>query len=231
MKGGNSCLSSSNLPIGQVIQGDCLSVLKRFPPQSVDNVIIDIPYNVGKDYGNDSDRQTKDDYNKFLYDRFEIIEKVLKPNAHVLVFTSIKYIDETMRILDCFFSRVWILCWIAVNKRSRSTIGYNLWQPILLYAKGKSSYIGKQDTYFYTTGQEFYNHPTPKPQALLEHLLKDFTKEGDIILDAFLGSGTTAVACEKLRRKWIGIEINPEYCAIARKRLEPWMNQMRLDSL
>lgn len=64
------------------------------------------------------------------------------------------------------------------------------------------------------------NHPTVKPVALMEYLIKLVTVNGGVVLDPFLGSGTTAVACEKLGRRWIGIEISKEYCDIAVKRIK-----------
>jgi len=62
-------------------------------------------------------------------------------------------------------------------------------------------------------------HPTQKPLALMEYLIKTYTDEGDLVLDFTCGSGTTLVAAEKLNRRWIGIEINPEYCEIAKQRI------------
>ena len=62
-------------------------------------------------------------------------------------------------------------------------------------------------------------HPTPKPEALLERIIRATSNEGDVVLDPFLGSGTTAVAATKLGRHFIGIEINPDYCKIAETRL------------
>ena len=62
-------------------------------------------------------------------------------------------------------------------------------------------------------------HPTQKPLALFEYLTKTYTNEGDLVLDNCLGSGTTAVACQNLKRNFIGIEISEKYCKIARDRL------------
>ena len=62
-------------------------------------------------------------------------------------------------------------------------------------------------------------HPTQKPVALFEYLIKTYTNEGDLVLDNCLGSGTTAVAAQALKRNFIGIEISPEYCKISRERL------------
>ena len=62
-------------------------------------------------------------------------------------------------------------------------------------------------------------HPTQKPVALFEYLIKTYTNEGETVLDNCIGSGTTAVACKHLKRNFIGIEISPEYCKIAEERL------------
>ena len=63
-------------------------------------------------------------------------------------------------------------------------------------------------------------HPTQKPVALFEYLIKTYTNEGDLVLDNCIGSGTTAIACINLKRNFIGIEISPEYCKIAEDRLK-----------
>ena len=74
-------------------------------------------------------------------------------------------------------------------------------------------------------------HPNQKTIEIAERLIEYSSNEGNIVLDPFLGSGTTAIACEKLRRRWIGIEIDSRYCDVAKKRLETWRGQARLDVL
>ena len=71
-------------------------------------------------------------------------------------------------------------------------------------------------------------HPTQKPVALMEYLIKTYTNEGETVLDNCLGSGTTAVACENLGRKWIGIEKEEKYCKVAADRIEAEMKQLKL---
>jgi site-specific DNA-methyltransferase (adenine-specific) len=70
-------------------------------------------------------------------------------------------------------------------------------------------------------------HPTVKPLKLMEYLVKltSMPNLNQIYLDPFLGSGTTAVACEKLNRRWIGIELEERYCGIAKRRIEEVINQ------
>jgi len=71
-------------------------------------------------------------------------------------------------------------------------------------------------------------HPTQKPVALMEYLTKTYTNKGETVLDFCLGSGTTAIACERLNRRWIGIEIEEKYCEIAAKRIESERSQRKL---
>jgi len=86
--------------------------------------------------------------------------------------------------------------------------------------------------YMLTPNKSIYGktkHPTEKPEALIKKFILVSTNKGDIVLDPFLGSGTTAVACEKLNRRWIGIEMNPEYIEIAKKRIEEETKQGKLN--
>jgi len=73
-------------------------------------------------------------------------------------------------------------------------------------------------------------HPTQKPVALMEYLIKTYTNEGETVLDFAMGSGTTAIACERLNRKWIGIEKELNYCEIAKQRIKNEASQLKLFS-
>ncbi len=77
--------------------------------------------------------------------------------------------------------------------------------------------------------QYLNNHPTVKPVKLFKYLVTLGSRENDVVLDPFIGSGTTALACNELHRKWIGIEMNPEYVQICKARLSE--KQSKLDSI
>ena len=72
------------------------------------------------------------------------------------------------------------------------------------------------------------HHPTVKPIKLMEYLITLITPPNGIVLDPFMGSGTTAVACIKTNRKYIGFEMSKEYCKIAEKRIEPYLMQQTI---
>lgn len=74
-----------------------------------------------------------------------------------------------------------------------------------------------------------YEHPAVMNEILAEDLIKSWSNEGDLILDPFAGSGTTLKAAHQLNRKWVGIEINPDYIQLAKKRLTPYIQQQRLE--
>lgn len=74
-------------------------------------------------------------------------------------------------------------------------------------------------------------HPTQKPVALYEYLIRTYTNEGDTVLDITMGSGTTGVACVNTGRNFVGIEISPEYYAIAERRIQEAQMQLRLEGI
>lgn len=100
--------------------------------------------------------------------------------------------------------------------------GFNAWEPIFIYGKA-SERIGRDvlrvNTLNFSKGPE-KGHPCPKPVSLWEKLLTSFSKEGDKVLDPFIGSGTTAVVAQKRQRQWVGIDINPEYLEITNQRIK-----------
>ena len=91
-------------------------------------------------------------------------------------------------------------------------------EPIYKESKGTKRYPTTTDLH-YNTPKQNGEHPTQKPVALFEYLIKTYTNEGDIVLDNVIGSGTTAVACLKTNRQFIGFEIEEKYYNIALKRI------------
>lgn len=91
-----------------------------------------------------------------------------------------------------------------------------------------SSYVGRYPTSLLYFVKERGLHPTQKPVALFEYLIKTYTNPGDLVLDNCAGSGTTGVACENLQRNSILMEKEPEYCQIIRERLNEAASQTRL---
>ena len=83
---------------------------------------------------------------------------------------------------------------------------FNMWKYTVGYGFGQKDKIA-------------YKHPATFPEELAKDHIISWSNEGDIVLDPLCGSGTTLKVAEKLGRKWVGIEINPEYCEIAKQRI------------
>lgn len=80
----------------------------------------------------------------------------------------------------------------------------------------------------YLIGKKKTTHPTEKPQEIIENIVRIATNEGDVVLDCFMGSGTTGVACAKFNRNFIGIEKEEEYVKMANARIKPFLEQTKL---
>ena len=120
----------------------------------------------------------------------------------------------------------------AGKKGSNSAVVNNVPNP--KFRNGSSDGLRKPRTvqYFKTPESEGKTvHPTQKPVALMEYLIKTYTNEGDIVLDFAMGSGTTGVACKNLDRDFIGIELDEDYFHIAKNRIETCTNGKQLTLL
>jgi len=97
----------------------------------------------------------------------------------------------------------------------------------MVFKKGNAKIVRKgKDIFMDTPGsmiepdEGFINHPTPKPKTFIKEILAMFSKENDIVLDPFIGSGSVAVACKQIKRNYIGFEIDEKYSKIANERVK-----------
>ncbi|MBQ5900220.1 MAG: site-specific DNA-methyltransferase, partial [Clostridia bacterium] len=135
----------------------------------------------------------------------------------------------------------WMMCYKWNTTGSFGFYGYNQWQPVLLYGKdikgfGNVNGIIKSDVMEFSGGNgvgflrdnEKEIHCCPKPKNVIEGFLKRLSNENELVLDCFSGSGTTAVACHRLNRRFICIEKDKEYWEASVKRLEDERKQLSL---
>lgn len=192
--------------------GDCLDILPLLPSGSVDAVVTDFPYGVGVGYDGFDDTQ-------------EVLEK--------LVASAMPMLCSAARIVAVtpgngnqhhYPKPDWMLCWFYGGGQNHGRWGFNCWQPILVYGKDPFMHTAgaghRPDAVNMNIPAEANGHPCPKPYAVWRWLIDRVDIAGGTILDPFLGSGTTAVACIKTGRKCIGIEISEKYCEIAARRCE-----------
>ena len=222
--------------INTVTLGDSYELIKNIPDKSIDLVYIDIPYLFADGGSSNSplsqrikklkQQDLKGIIKGIDYKIFDELCRVLKA-IYIYIWCSKEQIYDIMQYFinkGCMFE---ILTW---NKTNPTPMTNNTFLPDIEYclmfrekgcrlndgyelkSKWYESAINKKD-------KDKYKHPTIKPLELVKRHIAHSTNKGDIVLDCFSGSGTTCVACKELERRFIGIEINPEYHKISLDRL------------
>lgn len=213
--------------INKVICGDCLEVMKGIPDGAVDIIVTSPPFNVGKDYGKYSDDSLSDEgYDALLSLLCGEVSRLTGVAAYIFIGTNRMVQLGTMlpvyqwlfwhrpNIVHKSFKMAWIptitpIAMVAPRgrpKMQRAQIDTRTFS-LIVAASPQSSFTGDMKRV----------HVCQDPLNAVRPLIARTV--GDIILDPFAGSGTTLVAAKQLGRKYIGIEINPDYCKIAEDRL------------
>ena len=234
-----------------LMQGDCLELMKEIPSGSVDMVLTDPPYGM---------TACKWDSIIPLEPMWEQLKRIIKPNG-AIVMTASQPFTTTLIASNM---KMFKYCWVW-DKKIPSGMSYARFQPmrqhedIAIFCNGKTIYnaqVTKRDKPIRKGGNKFSEtapiancktgsqfkktyttkqpttivtfdkvrrggvHPTQKPVALMEYLIKTYTNEGETVLDFTMGSGTTGVAAKNLNRNFIGIELDEQYFKIAKERIE-----------
>ena len=238
---GNVVLETNNIYLG-----DCYELIKEIPDKSIDLIVIDPPYQIdGKSKTQEKIDSIKNDITKGIYKlNQELIDNNITQGIREEIF------DEFMRIMKIPNIYIWcnrkqipmylnyfvnkqklnfeLLFWNKPNVMPLYNHQYLNDVEYCLYFKGANvcdpkSYEDARTVFRSPTNindKNAYHHPTCKPLRIIETLIRNSSKENDLVLDCFLGSGTTAIACKNLNRNYIGIEINPKWYKIAKNRLE-----------
>jgi len=231
--------------------GDCREILPQLPDKSVDLVLTDPPYfNQPSVPINTRPNKTKldlragewdnflsdEDYLGFIYDAIDKFMRCLKDNASIYLFTNDRYLSYIRHYLKRIgLQYASTICWHKTNPAPRfirKAMFISSVEFICFAYKGKPIFnfqdFSQMHNFIETRlvqGKERLPHTTQKPVSLISHLILVSSDNDSLILDPFLGSGTTAYCAKKLNRKCIGIEIEERYAEIAAKRC----SQMVLD--
>jgi len=202
--------------INKVICGDCLEVMKDIPDNSINHIITDFPYNVNKEYEN----KTNEEYLLWLDKVCIELNRILSNNGNFIFYIGTKNLPKKISIVSNHFKYEWVIVQYKPTFRHFGKTGFTKTDLIMWFSKGSGKIFDKHPDIIIDKSENMrINHPTFKGNIISEKLIEMFTQENDIVLDCFVGSGSIIVACAKLNRRFIGIEINPEYCKIAEERL------------
>ncbi len=236
---------------------DALTGLARVADASVDLVVADPPYGLGKDYGNDSDRLGVQEYLAWSRRWIDAVLPKLKANGSLYVFLTWQHSPEVFSYLKTHMAMVNEIIWdrrvpsMGGSTRKFSSVHDNIgyfaksrdyyfdvdavripYDAETKKARSRSIFVGAKwlevgynpkDVWsvsrLHRQHSEREDHPTQKPLEIVERMVLASCPEGGTVLDPFMGSGTTAAAAVRNRRHFVGFELNPDYCAIAEKRI------------
>ncbi|SER87634.1 site-specific DNA-methyltransferase (adenine-specific) [Psychrobacillus sp. OK032] len=238
---------TNTLAINEVHEGDCLTLMKRIDDGSVDMVLCDLPYGTTRNKW-DSIIPLDElwaEYERIIKDNGAIVLTAQTPFDKVLGVSNLKLLKYEWVWVKQKGTGHLNAKKMPMKNHENILVFYKkppLYNPQFTegepYDKGTqkvtSSNYGNQKgaRYVNTDGKRypksaiFFNtverglHPTQKPTELFEYLIRTYTNEGDTVLDNCLGSGTTAIAAINTNRNFIGIEREPEYVAIAKRRID-----------
>ena len=212
----------------KLYNGDCLEIMDRLIEEGVkvDCILTDPPYgmNFKSNHRKNKYEKIENDNNlNFLPLLFNKLYKILNDNSHIYCFCSWHNIDKFKIEFEKYFKLKNIIVWEKNNTSMGDLKGsYAPKHEFILYGhKGRRLRNGFRYADIIKAKRTNNKlHPTQKPVDLLELLLKQSTNENEIVLDCFMGSGSTGVACANTGRKFIGIELDNNYFDIASKRIE-----------
>jgi site-specific DNA-methyltransferase (adenine-specific) len=208
----------------QLINADCLEAMKDIPDGSIDMVLTDIPYGEvnRKSNGLRNLDKGKADITTGLNIELliESIVRVCKGSVYIFCGTEQVSIIRKLLVDNGLSTRLCI--WEKTNPSPMN--GQHIWLSGIeccVYGKFKNATFNehcKNSVFRFPTTRSKI-HPTQKPVKLMQYLVKSSSNEGDVILDPFMGSGTTGVACKNLNRNFIGIELDETYFNLAKDRI------------
>jgi site-specific DNA-methyltransferase (adenine-specific) len=207
-------------PCCSVVQGDCLELMKQLPDGCVDAVWFDPPYNVGKDYGVWNDSLPEGKYLEFA--EGWVSQSARAATRGVGIYVPQKYTLEYWGWLGKAAKQIIL----SYNPEGAIRYGFVNQHSSILTTARPLTYVKNVWNNCQMPGlgwffrEHTFGHPGYTSEDVTSRYLRAFTIETEIILDPFMGTGTTGVAAKKLGRHFLGFEISPEYCEIARKRLD-----------
>jgi len=238
----------SQSPYGTIYNQDCLKGLKALESGSIDLIVTDPPYLIKDTHagGNTRLARTIQPVNDALRENGlvsgldpailpELVRVMKRINCYIWCNKAQipGYLNFFVKEMRCSFE---ILIWCKTNSPPTYHNKYLSDKEFCMYfRKGgycqPNSYETAKTAYFQPINvkdKKNYPHPTIKPLNIVKTLIENSSRPGDLVLDPYLGSGTTAVACAELGRKYIGYEINEGYFETAQRRIQDTINRLEV---
>ncbi|MBI2623386.1 MAG: transcriptional repressor LexA [Candidatus Liptonbacteria bacterium] len=220
------------LPLNQIICGDAVEELQKLPNRSIDLIVTDPPYGISRELNCKGQRLGTTAKLNFNFGEWDTFSKewfeiaLIKTKGWMMTFCAKRDVGFFIDGLEKKgFIAIDVLVWqkpdpVPLNAKSRFL---NAWEAVVIGKKPGATWNSNYEhniIKFQAPKGKNRIHPTQKPVELIKKMINLTTKEGDIVLDPFMGSGTTAVACLEAKRNYIGFEISKQYWKQSLERIE-----------
>jgi site-specific DNA-methyltransferase (adenine-specific) len=244
--------------MNKIFNEDVLLGINKIEDDSIDLILTDPPYCLGKDYGNDSDKKSSKEYLDWTYQWIDAILPKLKKTGSFYIFLSWQYSPEIFVYLKNNLRMVNEIIWdrrvpsMGGSTRKFSSVHDNVgffvkskdyyfdidsiripYDEETKKARTRSIFVGKKwlemgynpkdiwsTSRIHAQDPERENHPTQKPLAIIERMVRASCPKNGLVFDPFMGTGTTAIACIANDRQYVGFEINKNYHKIITNRIK-----------
>lgn len=248
--------------MNKIFNEDVLLGIDKILDNSVDLILTDPPYCLGKDYGNDSDQKSSEEYLEWTHLWIDAVLPKLRDSGSFYIFLSWQYSPEIFVYLKSKLRMVNEIIWdrrvpsMGGSTRKFSSVHDNIgffvknndyhfdidsiripYDEETKKARTRSIFVGKKwlemgynpkdlwsTSRIHAQDPEREKHPTQKPLEIIERMIKASCPQNGIVFDPFMGTGTTAIACLKNNRQYVGFEINKDYHKIIMNRIKKHNN-------
>jgi len=215
--------------LGAIYHGDCRDMLPSL--HNIDLVLTDPPYDIHAGFGGGAFGKRAHLVNTGGFTDGGCDYSFLDLFDNWFCFCSLAQLSSLLLRANSK-DRMNLLTWCKPNPVPTCNNKYlpDVEYVVHGFSKGRlfGNYYDKSSFFNTPCGSKKTDHPNEKPVSLIHKLVKLGSLRSEIILDPFLGSGTTAVACEQLRRRWVGIELSEEHCETSARRIEKEIAQLDL---
>lgn len=219
------------MEINKVYNDNCFNIINEMPDEYLDLVIVDPPYGDGIGYGRGNKEILNNEDESINYEFLEKILPKMKQDTSLYLFSNHKFFSKIKDYAVSIGYSYRMLCILVKNNIGMGYGFRNQYEVCLVLEKGKAKYNLNDVSNVWKMKHVQHDddsHPHQKQYDVIRKIIMHSSKEGDLVFDGFMGSYTTAIACYKEKRNFIGTELDAKWCTLGQKKLDNLMNQTTL---
>lgn len=219
------------MEINKVYKDDCFNIIAQMPNDYLDLVIVDPPYGDGIGYGRNGKEILNNEDDAINYRFLDAILPKMKQDTSLYLFSNHKFCFQIKEYAIANGYNYRMLCVLVKNNIGMGYGFRNQYEVCLVLEKGKAKYNCKDVSNVWKMKHiqhDDNSHPHQKDYDIIRKIILHSSNEGDLIFDGFMGSFSTAIACHKEKRNFLGTELDAKWHALGQRKLDDLQCQITL---